>query len=333
MAWQRRSSGGRVVVAAALLALLPGAACAAALRVQPAGGQRGVVGGRATAVAPGYLGIDLRDTSEDRVSVLRLKDQHGAEIVRVDHDGPAGKMGLRVHDVVTLLNGVAIDGVEQARRLLRELSPGRLVSMVINRDGKQMVVQAQMADREELERETWEHHLTPPAEAPASGLPTGETVQAAGAGNAGTGVAGGRYSRGFIGTLLMSPTYTGVVLEKLGPQLAGFFGVANGSGLLVRSVAVNSPAEVAGLRAGDVVVRANQASVSSTSEWTKAISKAKGGPVSVVVMRDRQEKTLTLTPDTKKRSGLDPERLDLERLKLEHAEPERVMAGVRLAEY
>ena len=253
--------------------------------------------------------------------MLKLKDQHGAEIVRVDHDGPAGKMGLRVHDVVTLLNGVAIDGVEQARRLLHELSPGRLCSMVINRDGKQMVVQAQMADREELERETWEHHVAPPVEAPASGLPTGDVAQGS-AGSVGAPVNGGKYSRGFIGTLLMSPTYTGVILEKLGPQLAGFFGVANGNGLLVRSVAENSPGAVAGVRAGDVVLRANQMTVTSMSDWTKAIREAKGGPVGVVVIRDRQEKTLTLTPDVKRRSSIEPE----------SAEPQRVMAGVRLAE-
>lgn len=318
---QRTNSRMATVAATVFLTLLPVAAHAALWNAEPPAGQRGTVGARAA--APGYLGIDLRDTSEDRVLVLKLKDQHGAEIVRVDHDGPAGKMGLRVHDVVTLLNGVVIDGVEQARRLLHELSPGRLVSMVINRDGKQMVVQAQMADREELERETWEHHLVPPPEAPVEGLPTGETAQVAAGSGAVAPVPAGKYSRGFIGTLLMSPTYTGLVLEKLGPQLAGFFGVANGSGLLVRSVAVSSPAEVAGLRAGDVVVRANQMTISSTSEWTKAIRETKGGPVSVVILRDRQEKTLTLTPDVKKRSCIDTER----------EEPVRVVAGVRLAEY
>jgi len=68
----------------------------------------------------GYLGIDLRDVSEDQVTVLKLKDVHGVEIVGVDHDGPACKSGLRVHDVILQMNGQSVEGEEQLRRMLRE---------------------------------------------------------------------------------------------------------------------------------------------------------------------------------------------------------------------
>src|SRR5580704_8158682 len=67
----------------------------------------GSVGSGARAV-PGYLGIDVRDVSDDEAPTLKLKDSHGAEIIRVDHDGPAGKMGLREHDVVVQMNGAII---------------------------------------------------------------------------------------------------------------------------------------------------------------------------------------------------------------------------------
>ncbi len=73
----------------------------------------------------GYLGVDVRDVSEESVSLLKLREARGAEIIRVDHDAPAGKMGLREHDVVLQLNGVAVEGEEQIRRMLRELAPGR----------------------------------------------------------------------------------------------------------------------------------------------------------------------------------------------------------------
>ena len=63
---------------------------------------------------------------------------------------------------------------------------------------------------------------------------------------------------------------------------------------------------MAGLRAGDVIVRANQGKVASVSAWTKAVREAKGRPVAVEIMRDKQARSLTLTPDSKKRSGLDP---------------------------
>src|SRR5260221_12942002 len=47
-----------------------------------------------------YLGVDVADVAKDRVSSLKLKDEHGVEITMVDHDAPAGKAGLQEHDVI-----------------------------------------------------------------------------------------------------------------------------------------------------------------------------------------------------------------------------------------
>jgi hypothetical protein len=54
-----------------------------------------------------------------------------------------------------------------------------------------------------------------------------------------------------------------------------------------------------------VVVRANAQTVASTSDWAKAIKNSKGHPLTIIVLRDRKEQTLTLTPDSKKRSSLE----------------------------
>jgi serine protease Do len=270
-----------------------------------AGGLRAGATGQPSHGAPGYLGIDVRDVSDDQVAVLRLRDAHGAVIVRLDHDGPAGKMGLHERDVVVQMNGVGIDGEEQMRRLLREMPPGRSVTLVVIRDGTAMTMTAQMADRGQVERQAWADHLAPGGPlVPANGLASGDD-DGAGFVPAGPPAMGGKYGHGFLGSLLMTPSYTGVVLEKMGPQLAGFFGVQGKTGLLVRSIAANSPAALAGMRAGDVVVRANTHEVGSLSEWAKTIKEAKGRPVTVVVMRDRAERTLTLTPDAKRRSSLE----------------------------
>ena len=90
----------------------------------------------------------------------------------------------------------------------------------------------------------------------------------------------------------------------MGTQLAEFFGAVDGAGLLVRSVDGNSPAEEAGMKAGDVVVKINSISVANGTDWTKTVHDNKGKPVPVVVLRDKREQTLTLTPDGKKRSSL-----------------------------
>ena len=78
----------------------------------------------------GYLGIEMRDIDNDRVVALKLKDASGAEIIIVDHDAPAGKVGLRVHDVILQMNGQQIQGVEQLRRMLRETPAGRSIALL-----------------------------------------------------------------------------------------------------------------------------------------------------------------------------------------------------------
>jgi serine protease Do len=259
---------------------------------------------------PGYLGINVQNLSEDRAGALKLKDGRGVEITDVDHDGPAGKMGLREHDVVIRMNGTNIEGADQMRHMLHEMSPGKNVTLVILRDGQQtMTVTAQMADRVQVDKQAWAAHLSSQnygsqQQAYVAQSGAGDEDEAAGSA-AETPVPGGKYSKGFLGTLLMSPSYTGVILEKMGPQLATFFGSHNGSGLLVRSVEVNSPGAQAGLLAGDVVIRANTVMVANMSDWARQIKEAKGHPVMVVVLRDKAEKTLTLVPDGKKRSQLE----------------------------
>src|ERR1019366_7925548 len=117
----------------------------------------------------GYLGVSLRDVTQDQFAALKLKDTRGAEIVLVDHDAPAGKAGLREHDVVLQMNGQAIDGEDQIRKMLHECPPGKAITLVVSRDGQQMTMTTQMANREEVERQAWEQHLTvPEPQAPPS---------------------------------------------------------------------------------------------------------------------------------------------------------------------
>ena len=86
--------------------------------------------------AQGYLGIETRDVSEDQLGVLKLKDARGAEITNLDHDGPACKAGMRMHDVILQMNGQMVESEDQLRRMLKEMPVGRSVSFVVSRDGQ-----------------------------------------------------------------------------------------------------------------------------------------------------------------------------------------------------
>jgi serine protease Do len=257
-------------------------------------------GGAAPGHASGYLGVSVRDITQDEVVALKLKDTHGAEIILVDHDAPAGKAGLREHDVVLMMNGQSIEGQDQLRRMLHDTPPGKAIVLLVSHDGQLRTVSTQMAvSQEEVEREAFEQRLSvsepadPPADIPGPGsfAPPASPAPVHGS--------------SFIGGMLMSSSYTGAVLEKVSTQLAQFFGVPNGGGLLVRSVQGNSPAALAGMQAGDVVIQANAKPVATTSDWAKAVKTSRGKPLAIVVVRDKKQQTLTLTPEGKKHSSLD----------------------------
>ena len=109
-----------------------------------------------------YLGVDTRDVTADRLADLKLKEEHGVEVTLVDQDAPAGKAGIKEHDVILSLNGNQVESVEQLRRMIREIPPGRTVNLGISRAGQLMTLKTQLADRRQtfaLARPGKSHHV------------------------------------------------------------------------------------------------------------------------------------------------------------------------------
>jgi len=285
---------GRTLLVCGLAAMLLPAAMAGSTRLlpEPSGARER---------AQGYLGVDFRDTSEEQINVLHLQGPRGAEITLVDHDGPAGKAGLQPHDVILQVNGQNIESAEDLRRKIRESSPGTSVNLSIVRQGRPLTLTAKLANRADVERQAWQHMTGPDQgtgdEAPLENIIVEHyTIE--------TTPVPRSPSRGqsFIGTVLRSAPYTGATVETMSPQLAGFFGAPPKSGLLVHGVEPNSPAALAGLRAGDVVLSVNATPVASTSDWSKRLRAGSGRPVSLTILREKHEQTLTMQPDLKRHS-------------------------------
>jgi serine protease Do len=89
--------------------------------------------------------------------------------------------------------------------------------------------------------------------------------------------------------------YVGAELNPVRTQLADYFGVSSGTGLLVENVDYQSPAARAGLKAGDVVVKVESQQMTSKGDWVKAIRNHRGHLVLVTVMRNKQELILTMS--------------------------------------
>ena len=107
------------------------------------------------ASSQGYLGVEIVDVDTEKAQALKLKEVRGAIITLIDHDAPAGQIGLKVNDVVLQLNGQNVEGAEQLRRMLKEIPPGRKVSIEISRDGNIQTLAVELADRQVLGHDVW----------------------------------------------------------------------------------------------------------------------------------------------------------------------------------
>jgi len=173
------------------------------------------------------------------------------------------------------------------QRMIHETPPGRVVTLGLSRDGQPMTIKVQLTDRrnefsltgmDKFKNKDF-HIEIPPIPNMDFDIPN-------------------------IGVVYVhSSMRSGVMVENLTPQLGEFFGAKNGSGVLVRSVEKGSSAEKAGLRAGDVITRVGDQPVNDTSDFTHALHSHGAGTVSVAVIRDKKEQTLTLTLPEHKESG------------------------------
>jgi hypothetical protein len=229
------------------------------------------------------MGVDIADITPERLSALKLKDERGVEVTMVDQDAPAGKAGVKEHDVILTMNGATVESGAQLRRMIRETPAGRVVTLGISRDGQPLTLKVQLADRHKSvawgpRPKDFKFDMPPMPNLPDIDLPVSVVV-------------------------VHSSMRSGLMVENITPQLGEFFGVKNGKGVLVRSVEKGSRAEKSGFRAGDVIVRVNDQLVHDTSDFSHAIRSTTSGSVTVGIVRDKREQNLTLPLPERKDSG------------------------------
>lgn len=75
---------------------------------------------------------------------------------------------------------------------------------------------------------------------------------------------------------------------------AEYFGVKQGKGVLVTEVEKGTPAEKAGLRAGDCIVRLNSTEITSISDLVSALSSAGTQPATLAIIRNGHEESISV---------------------------------------
>lgn len=221
-----------------------------------------------------FLGVHATDIDTTRARELKLKEEHGVEITSVEAGSPAEKAGILKNDVVLEFNGQRVEGTEQFVRLVRETPPGRQVKIGLWRNGGAQQVAATLGRRKaKTSKEIIESlsGLREMPQMPQVWIPD--------------------IPRAFT---TWRSSMLGVEAESIDGQLAQFFGVEQG--VLVRSVAADSAAGKAGLKAGDVIVKVDGKTVDSPREISiemRALRPRRTFPV--LVVRDKRELSLSVT--------------------------------------
>ncbi len=88
----------------------------------------------------GYLGVMSQKLNPEIAKALKLAHPTGALVAEVEPNAPAAKAGLKPGDVVTAVNGTAVDDPRALARQVAALRPGSVATVTVLRDGAEQTL-------------------------------------------------------------------------------------------------------------------------------------------------------------------------------------------------
>jgi len=230
-------------------------------------------------VERGWLGITIVEA-----------EGGGVEIMSVDPESPAEKAELEEGDIILEFDGRKISGGKMLVDEIRMHQPEDKVKLKIKRDDKTMDVTVELGEYSRnviiREFETRFPRLFPRGEEGLEeryAFPREVTPE----------------------SFFPSRKYIGVYLDELNEELAKYFGAEEGTGLLITKLTEDGPAEKAGMRVGDVIVKADGKNVGSLQDLTRQIQKKdKGEEIEIEYIRDKKKNTVKVKVDEEKDRGV-----------------------------
>lgn len=239
-----------------------------------------------------FLGVGTEDISKENMGRYGMREVRGVGVTQVIKDSPAEKAGLKKDDVILRFDGESVTSARKLSRLVGESSADQTVRLTISRGGAEQEVSATLSKhnmanifgagiKDEILRGIGKNFPQ---------INSGDWPQiSSGDGNFVFSFGGNRR--------------IGVSTQPLTKQLADYFGAKDG-GLLITSVTENSPAAKAGLKAGDVITAVDGEKVDSAGDISRVINKKQEGEVSLTILRDRNTRTVNLTPEKREQPTL-----------------------------
>ena len=142
-------------------------------------------------VPRGYLGVSVQSVTPAMAESLGLKSASGAIIDDAMPGTPAAQAGLKSGDVITKLNGNAIEDAADLTLRIGSFKPGDKIDLSIMRDGAEKTLEATLAEHKTATVAKAENVDTPQNEAaPTLGVALARADEVAGAGDKGVAIVG-----------------------------------------------------------------------------------------------------------------------------------------------
>ena len=255
-----------------------------------------------------FLGVHTEEINKENMQRYGLREVRGVGVTEIVKDSPAERAGLRKDDVIVRFEGDSVTSVRKLSRLVSEVAPEHSVRLTIVRGGSEQELSVTLTRRKNSENVFGT--IMPPGifNTPRGGMKIDPKIQIDPDFEGFTFAFGGNRR-------------IGISTQPLTKQLADYFGVNEGA-LLITSVTENSPAAKAGLKAGDILTAVDGEKVESSGDVARAINKKEEGDVTLTVVRDRNTRTINVTPEKKpertivRPSGTSARRVVLPRIEL-----------------
>jgi len=238
-------------------------------------------------VQRGWIGLSIGQNEDERI-----------EIVGIDDESPAEMAKLKEGDVILALDGKEILSTAKLASEIRKKRPGEDVTVRIVRDGKPMDVKVKLGEYPENEARREMELKFPGLFPPGAPRPFAAPARPRIAPKAPLAPKSREFS-------WERRKYIGVYLDELNEEMSAFFGVKDGTGLLVNRLTAKGPAEKAGLRVGDVIVKAEGRRVETVSGLSGAVQdKKKGDKIKLEVLRDKNPVSINVEVEEEESGGV-----------------------------
>jgi serine protease Do len=234
------------------------------------------------------IGVTIRDlTAEDLKG--KAGGSGGVAIEEVEADSPAAKAGFKAGDIVVEYDGERVRSTRQFARLVQETALGRQVQTAVLRDGQRVTMSVEPREGgsfkyfnrlDDLVTVTRPKLPPPPPAPPAKSLDMLPRIEK-----------------------MFGAGRLGITMDDLSPQLAEYFGTKDG--VLVKSVADNSVASKAGVKAGDVITALDGGTIDTAADLVRRVQRLESGDeFTLTIVRDKKTMTVKgkVEPSTVKRS-------------------------------